>query len=652
MIIRPGTELYDRYFKQLGDEKFESLFPPHRVLVESFADPSLDIRTIDENFAISGQIGSAGLLRSQAVKDVQHGVRHMLRSMIVEKLGDQVTSNGVLSHLLGAVEKLTFPEELAAILEPEDVKFAMGLSTKSGTGGKIVRAAFGVGLSLVGSLSATGPVGAIVGAIAGLIVGIFSIFANKKVKEQQAREERLRQAYMRMPPLQQPAGEVDDWYVNVAVLPTMQTGSWTRLFSPRFDPRKEWVGQPRNGGAAFAPGTPQTGENDHGETDYPVFVAAGGVGFIPGMNRVTSVIQVSLDPFDPSIASWRKGVGGWPVRQVHATDVGDFYWNTARLAAIAWSWVSAQDASLELYKVFVGAVEHPQHDSLHYLWREYCEGGLRFLTENADDFYYVDPKTKKLSTARMRNEDPRFLFGAAIGCAIGTWRCYLAKGSTNHKAIYRSVDAGGVTRFDMGDPANRVRGLSEELGCVMYPPAVRAQDDGRLCLTTIYESNIRDTLVRVRERQQYFLRHSLICAYVRQSWDAFLDPEIRGLLLRMRKTLLEHPDRKLVRLADVPENEPGVAGGSSWKAELTAAGVPKVPFISRLASSPGTLEPTAEPAPTVPGGDARMPFGGLVARPVEPAMHPFWKYAAWTAGAGAVGLGAYALYRRHQGANR
>ena len=120
----------------------------------------------------------------------------------------------------------------------------------------------------------------------------------------------------------------------------------------------------------------------------------------------------------------------------------------------------------------------------------------------------------------------------------------------------------------------------------------------------------------------------------------------------MRTLLLEHPDRKLVRLADVPEDEPGVTGGSSWKAELIAAGVPKVPVLSRLASSPGTLEPTGEPAPMVPGGDARMPFGGLIARPVEPAMHPFWKYAAWTAGAGAVGLGAYALYRRHQGANR
>ena len=164
----------------------------------------------------------------------------------------------------------------------------------------------------------------------------------------------------------------------------------------------------------------------------------------------------------------------------------------------------------------------------------------------------------------------------------------------------------------------------------------------------MYDTEIRDTLVRVRERQEYFLRHSLVCAYVRRSWDAFQDKALADLLGSMRTLLLEHPDRKLVKLADVPREE--THNGRSWYEQLVEAGAGTSKSITTLATSPGRLEPPPGPPPTVPGDDAPMPFDpgrARVAKLVLPQPTTNrWKPIVAGAGVAALlGAGAYGLHR-------
>jgi len=100
-------------------------------------------------------------------------------------------------------------------------------------------------------------------------------------------------------------------------------------------------------------------------------------------------------------------------------DVGAYYQNATRLAAIAWKWATAQDASPNLYKIFVGEDTAPDEASLHYMWREYMGGGLDFILENGRQWW----KSAELGLeagGRVREpKSPEYLFGSAIGCAVG-----------------------------------------------------------------------------------------------------------------------------------------------------------------------------------------------------------------------------------------
>jgi hypothetical protein len=162
------------------------------------------------------------------------------------------------------------------------------------------------------------------------------------------------------------------------------------------------------------------------------------------------------------------------------------------------------------------------------------------------------------------------------------------------------------------------------LGCVMDPPAMDAYASGQACFTTIYEERIQKVLDEALRRQRYFLRHSLVSAYVRADFDAFRDVKIRDALISARKILLEHPDRMLVELADVADDEPGVPTGDGklWKAQLRARGVkekhPLMGGAGRLADRPpGTLVPPREPPPKVPIYEGPLAWGELTAGPAE-----------------------------------
>ncbi len=654
--IEPGTPKYESYFGSIQDKKFESRLPPYDVIQDALADPSLDPTKIDEAFAINDEIGSAGILRKQGVADLQLGSKFMLRALTVPVSGiEGAAGNGLPSHLIQAVSDVTAPVQLATSLSIDGVNDALGLLKPGQNPGQAAgRAAFGLGMTV---LSAMGPIGAAAAAIVGFAAAIFSAFRSARIKEAKDEEARRRAAYERLPPLQEQKTNVDDWYVDSVLLSILETGNWTSIFSPRFDWNSEWVGVPRFGGYALAPGSSLSHKDEFG-FDTRLFEPAGGIGFVPGFNRITSVVQVSVDWMSPDYQYWQMNYGGYyPIMQGLVQDVGSFYVNTARLASVAWSWVANQDAGLDLYKVHVGT-HSGAGDHLMSRWRKYCESGIRFLTQNAQAWHSPDEYA-----ARIRSGDPAYMMGSAIGCAVGAWRCRVEGGTSNHP-VYSHLSSGGYETFEIGVKTGLGPGRRDEWGCVMNPASASAtSEDGVTCLFSIYDLRIRFVLEELRKRQIHFLRSSLVCAYVRSSWDAFKDDALKQLLLRLRSKLLEHPDRKLVNLRDVPHDEPGVPHrDGTWREQLLAAGVPRIPTVSKIKLNQqhpaGTIEPTEEPAPTVPGTDAAMPFAGFTEpeEPSEPAQatnsaSKTWRNLAVGGGAvlAAAGLTAAGLRRRSRG---
>ncbi|MCA9695869.1 MAG: hypothetical protein KC636_40200 [Myxococcales bacterium] len=487
------------------------------------------------------------------------------------------------------------------------------------------------------ALSAAGPIGMAASAIIGFAALVFSVFTKSKDWEEVERKERAKRAFQFFPPLQEPGSDTDEFYVRQKIFPTLQTGSWTSLFSPRFSSTKEWVGAPRNGGFAFAPGDRKETIDEYG-VNTAIFEAATGVGYIPGFNRITSVVQVSLDPLGSSVEGWYND-GSWPIQKGYVTDVGSFYLNATRLCAIVWAWATQEAASPHLYKIDFGRADDLRPGCLHNEWRGYCQSGLDYLIENGNEWF--DWHERGLDVAGGRVKDPRspeYLFGTAIGCAIGSWACYIdSRKSTNYAPVFHRADPGYLP-----EQLGSNQGL--HFGCVIRPMSTRykAQGDVRLCLTTIYHSHITTTLTKLRERQEFYLKHSLVCAYVRETWDAFKDPKMLDLLRYCRETLLTHKDRHLVELRDVPADE--LHNGANWRDKLKASGVHPfaVTGALRAPAGAGAIEPTDDPAPQAPA-DLAMPFSGIT------PDRPWWtakRVAAASLSALALGASVYAWRSR------
>ena len=628
MIIEVGSDNYrDIFGVRDFSAKFESRLPDYNVLQTALRDPSLKSDAIDQVLEATRSVGS---LQAAGLADLQWGSQ-MLTYMRVtaSKIGDSLTipGNGMLTSMTESLVMTMREFKVPVEMDAEAIQAVLA------------DAAFAAGLKGLGAL---GPIGKIAAAIIGTARAIVQVVRNVREAKDQTREHREQLLWLSMPPLQQPDTQVDSFYVDTVLRPIMETGSWTPVVSPRFG-SDLWVGLPRNGGYAFAPGEEVLGENAFGEPNK-VFTAGGGVGLIPGLDQITSVIQVSLDP--QKLNGW-NGSGRWPIRPEIVTDVGKFYINTGRLASIIWSWATAYDASPDLYKLDVGVHKGPGDQHLHYRWKRYCDAGLRFLRENAEDWYFNNK-------AKLLGDDKQFIFGSAIGCAIGAWRCF----DTGPGGSYERVNPGRI-REQMTGPALGRGGL----GCVVDPPQMNALDQhGDPCMLTMYDVHIRGVLEKVRARQLHFLWHSLVAAYVKADFDAFRDPKMRDQLMRARKAMLEHPDRRLIELADVAEDEPGLPGsGKTWKEQLLASGVkPKHPLMhggQRITAGPqpGTLKPDDDPPPEVPVSKWAMPFGELADKPMDEgesgaasSSRALW----WLAGGAAVLGGgaalAYHLKKRRQ----
>ncbi|MEZ4448166.1 MAG: hypothetical protein R3B09_01720 [Nannocystaceae bacterium] len=598
MIIEVGSQPYERLFgfRDFVNDQFTTRLPPHHLLVDALADPSKSIEAID---LIIGDERPEGLLYSAGLQDLTLGSQILMHARVAaSRIGGtlSIPGNGMLTALTDGLEGVMQRIKIPTRMSDADVMRFLADTT------------FAIGMRALGAI---GPVGKIAAAIIGFARGIFQFVRDRKQAEKVAKEHRQAWAYARLPPLQEPDSNVDAWYVESVLKPKMEGGSWTAIFAPRFD-SDDWVGIARNGGHALAPGGKTVGVDDFG-AQRDVFKPSGGIGLIPGLDQITSVIQVSLP--EQELAGWKGGK--WPIRPEMIQDVGKFFVNTGRLAAMAWSWATEVDASPDLFKIDLV--------DLHHRWRRYCDAGRRFLMDNATDW------ATNHGAGRVLSGNLEYVYGSAIGCAIGAWRC-MPQGNG-----YRQLTPGLRGDAIMGYGYGR-----ESIGCVMDPPSMLAMANGESCFQTLYELWIKGVLDRAAERQRYFLWHSLVAAYVRADFDAFKDPWLKNQLMKARKAMLQHPDRKLVQLVDVAEDEPGVGGsGKTWKQELIASGVKSTPsfvFSNQRVTGgpqPGTLAPDKPPVPKVPVYRGPMAWGDVPG----PAPAPLWGWRETAAAAGGIGLG-------------
>lgn len=583
MLVEATSEKYKKLFGNypFNVQFFQSAAMPYEAMVACLADPSICAKE-EQN---ESTLLDSGLQHSLGARDFRLGTQYMLHSVLAYtntiQSPDQLETNGILSSYFGAVDLVMTNFVIAARLN-DDAAVEKALKD----------AAFGGGMQALGAI---GPVGKVIAAVVGFAVAIAQTVKARKVAEKEGFEAMRRAVFAKMPPMQQPSTFTDDFLIRDKLLPALQGGDWTDIFSPRFESDTgEWVGIKRRYGYAFAPGKKTGGKDEVGE-DADVFDPGDGLGIIPGMDQLTSVVQVSLDPTGSAVKAWQANKTlAWPVQADHVVDVGQFYVNTGRFASVAWAWATQQDQSLDLYKLYIGKHGGPGKNHLHARWKKYCDGGIQFLLDNA----------KAWASDSVRFDDLRYMFGASIGCAVGAWRCYVKGGTTYHPEYGQLIP--GNPRFEMGD----FDGLAPTYRCVLHPNQVRAMANGQACLASLYDTHIRATLEAVRARQVHLLRTTLLCAYVRSSWGAFRDADMKDHLNKMRGILLEHPDRKLVDLDDVPDGER--FEGGDWKDKLRKSGVAaNPPGLQGLKTRPGAIEPSDEPAPKVPEDESPMPFGKL-----------------------------------------
>ncbi len=584
VALRPGSAEFGAAFGEAINEyeRFESEFPTHQEIQNSWLDPSVGVSLGLDRFDTTA---------ARQARDLHKGSRMMLFDLATN-FGTEITRyNNYPSDLLGGLKSVIDATPIGTALSELDVADIFDAASKGNAGKVVATVTLGVGLAAVGT--AVPVVGQIGAAIAALVTGIVKIIKSRKQK-QDKNDAAVREAmYRSFPPLQTADSVTDSGLVQNQVRTTLQTQDWTRLFLPRF--KGEWVGIERDKGFAFAQGKVDKWSDEFAGDEGEAFVPSGGVGLIPGTTILTSVIQVNLDPRGAAFKAFlNKGSDprgavshSNPVSGAqYIIDTGSFYPATARLAGLAWEWAT-KPGSPYLYRL--------DCVRMHAEWLAYCEAGLDYLRERV--FPWWSKNLNGDGTTQSRNLEG--FFGAAVYYGVGSWACQTL-GGTNLHPIYTKLDI-PVGRFRGDMKASNLYPGSVHSGGFL-PILAEPTKGFQSCMGTIYYRNpaIHDTLNALQKRQRHNLKYSLVSAYVRRSDAAFAgDASLLALLDDMRAQLLKSEARMAINMLDVPEGERH--NGKDWRAQLLAAGVPKVPsrfgIQARLSASDGKPD---EPEPDVP----------------------------------------------------
>lgn len=615
MMYKRNSALWTEIFGHL-DESWQTIRPSHQAFVDGIVDPSIWPASVpsDDDSVMGDTLHSIGVREVQRLS--QHGLR-VLATQI-----DNSVSTGIAGTLQSALKDALTPQSVGFSVPLDEV--AAILTDPSDAGKQVATALFAAGMS---ALSCAGPLGAAAAAIIGFATMLVKVFKSRAYWKEKTKKDLMKKAFQQMPPLQTAGSDSDAIQVR-RIFDAMQKGNWTKLFSPRFNPKREWVGAPRNGGYGFAPGERFDTKDEFGIDTAEFDYAGGGLGFDPGTQSITSVVQVSLDPIGDSVSKWYEEGRVFPVNKAYVRDVGDFYQSTRDLCAIAWAMVTQETASRHLYKVDVGTLQTKRDECLHNQWRNYSAGALNYLKVTGSEWVHWENFGLTLKHGRaMDRYRPEFLLGTGLSCVMGAWAC-TQDGRLRDKPLLPEQMTSDVGLYS---------------ACVLTPRrAIETTSNGYPCLISRYDRLTKDVLLQVRARQEHFLLASVVCAYVRSDWDAFRDEFLAERLDFAREQLLLTPRAlRAVRLSDVSPTEK--FRGDNWKERLKAAGAGKTTLGDFAAVSSAAIVPTDKPAPVVP--EKR-----LIAFPVPEIINPSptrsFKYQLLGLGAVAAFAGGAALFPR------
>lgn len=580
MVIDEKSELFDKIFKGENiPDLFESRFPSYQELTDGFLDPSVEGMRLDPK-----------RLNGDQTADLRESSRVLLRDLSKGSADSSIVNfpSFLIDGLFNVVKSQTTEIQISDYDILNKV-VAVQKANNSGIGG--------VGGLVIGgallTLSVTVPLlGTIASAIVGIAAGISKAIKNNNEKKDLDAAGVRAQLYKTFPPMQTGGSETD-----TAMVQTMgsvfRTNDWTDIYAPRF--KGDWVGLERSGplgepggGFAFAPGTIEKDMDTFAADVGEKFIPSGGFGVIPGTNIVTSVIQVSLstDPADPYSGPFQKymtksgpNVAYGPDPRTFSDawsrvqDVGLYYPTTGKVGSMWWELASKEG---NWYKFRVDTIR------LHKEWKDYCEGGLRFIRE----------KCYKWTQGNL-NSDYENYFGTGIFYGIGAWTGQVKGGTNTHPKYQTFGPPYGNVRNQLVFPDLYKKGgaINSSKSGAFLPLGDITDSQGNIisnwwcdsCMGTIYDRgyDIKTKLDDFKKRQVWDLYATLACAYCSQFDAAFeADPKLKSILLSRRKLLLTHKDRVYININDVLVDEPGLQGiknSDSWRQQLLDAGVPLIP---------------------------------------------------------------------------
>ncbi len=321
----------------------------------------------------------------------------------------------------------------------------------------------GIGIAMIAT-AAIPIVGAIVNALGAVALFLIDLVGKK-------REE----VEVIFPPMAQYSEENDTWVVNNQALPALSTLDWTRLFMPRHS--AEW--------RAF--GRAEKGIEARGA------VGAGGLGYMPGTQRLTSAIQVF----------WiQRGHAAEvsPDLSVSHNDVGYFYPGASQMVTATMEQIAKPQT--QMYNV--------DTDAILSAWEDHIGGAFE------------------------------------LAAGIYERRSWAVRGTPladQTLAQNRIFAKHMVAPFLIG-----VDNKLDVLSTYWNPGMGIPQNNTALRF-------IRHWCSTIRKQQWNNLGRVVGAAYTDPTQGAFRNPQMYQKLNMMRQALLEHPARKDVVLADVIDPE-------------------------------------------------------------------------------------------------
>jgi hypothetical protein len=406
---------------------------------------------------------------------------------------------------------------------------------------------------------------------------------------------------------------LDEDLCRLVVFPEMQGFDWTRLFWPAL----RWETGFRMFVTDEGPETRAWGTfSSKGEllytTNAPGGTAGGGLGFMPGTQKMADVVQLAI-----------YGQAKGPNTRIDAvTSVGDFFPAAAQACTGLWEMV-AKAGNPDMYKVRAGqladawsAYFSAMRESFAEEWQKrwskgYTDGGaeeLVSLGKLVSPFLMSDDSPINLEALNARYVWPGMTRGP------GKWRDDPGDGRPRcAPKPYEYPEAGWVT-----DPSSQAG--------VVWPPDRCSVDSSSSMRKAVYrfldEFAIVPSCERLKQAQHRALYRTEICAYVRPDdvgglprYGAFEDTsapigsfngtfgeQLRERCLFAREQLLSHDLRFRVRLEDVDAIDPVFAS------QLRNAGVTEDSWKQAAMMRLSTPLGDAEDVPPSSGPKGGRPF--------------------------------------------